>query len=695
MTGRYTEDSIARVREAIDIAEVVEARTDLRRVGGRLVGLCPFHEERTPSFSVAPDKGVYFCFGCGAKGDGIRFVEEVEGANFAEAIEALAGRYGVELQREREDPREEERRRRRARLEALAERTAAYYERFLWTADEAAPARAYLAGRGLGEPVLRAFRVGYAPRAGDRVVRAALHDGFTPEEAEAAGVATRRRGGLTDRFQERIAFPLADARGRVLGFGARALREGHGPKYLNSSENELYHKGRQLFGIDRARGPAARAGRILVVEGYTDVLALHQVGLEETVAVMGTAITPEQLAELSRTARTVVLALDADSSGQEAMLRAAQVAAARAVELRVVALPSGEDPAELALAEGAEGFRARVEAAVSVPEFEVSRVLATADLASLAGRDRALDALVAVLGSTPPASITRQELMRRVADRLDVPPALVASRVGTAHGGAGPPRSTGSSGRRRAAEPEAARGWAAPGEGAIPARRRVATREPAARAEILVPGDVRGREGQGAVLPRAPRPRAALVRSAARGGGASARPLGRPARGRPGERPRARGARGRGSRESRVGALFGAGSSDLLPPAQVPLGRSRAAAGERWALLRARAGALACPRGGETGDRRAHARGGLSGRRRRRHRAHRGTTWRERRFGTPEASRRGAERPISCGKPSPVAQRQSVRLLSEGLLVRIQPGEPCPGAVSDLRALRARAGESA
>src|SRR5438270_487294 len=383
----YTKDSIERVKDAVDMVELVGARSDLRRQGARWTGLCPFHDERTPSFSVNAEHKLYHCFGCGESGDAIRFVEATEGLDFRGAVELLADRYGVELKREREDPQEEERRRRRERLLQLVERATAFYARFLWDSDEAAAAREYLAGRGLGEEVLREFRIGYAPSAWDRVVDAARRDGFRPEELAAAGLAQPgRRGGFIDRFRGRITFPLADARGRVLGFGARSLREDQRPKYLNTSENELYHKGRQLFGVDRARQTAAKRGRIVAVEGYTDVLALHQGGITESVAIMGTALTQEQLAELSRAAGTLYLALDADRSGQEAMLRAARGARERDVELLVAQMPDGADPAELVTREGPDAFERLLGGALSVPEFEARRLVAAADLRTPHGR---------------------------------------------------------------------------------------------------------------------------------------------------------------------------------------------------------------------------------------------------------------------------------------------------------------------
>jgi DNA primase len=263
--GLFTRDSIDRLRDAVDMVELVSAKTDLRRVGSRFTGLCPFHDERTPSFSVNAADKLFYCFGCQAKGDAIGFVEQAEGLDFVDAVEMLADRYGVQLEREHDDPRAEERRRRRARLHALLDRAAKYYSTYLWEAAEASAAREYLAGRGLSEEILREFRIGYSPSAWDRMIVRAQEGGFRPEELVGAGLAQRgRQGGLYDRFRSRIMFPLADRRGQVLGFGARAMGDGRGPKYLNSSENDVYHKGRQLFGIDVARSHAAKSGRIVV-----------------------------------------------------------------------------------------------------------------------------------------------------------------------------------------------------------------------------------------------------------------------------------------------------------------------------------------------------------------------------------------------------------------------------------------------
>ncbi len=441
----FTAESIERVKDAVDMLELVGARTELRRAGTQWMGRCPFHDERTPSFSVNAQDKLYYCFGCQESGDAIKFVEQTEALDFPQAVEFLGDRYGVELEREKEDPRAEERRRRRDRLLALLERVTTFYERFLWEADESEKARNYLASRGLSEAVLRDFRIGYAPSAWDRVLTAAQRDGFKPDELAAAGLVKQgRRGGIYDAFRERITFPLADGRGRVLGFGARAMRDDQMPKYVNTAETELYRKGRQLFGLDRARAPAAKAGRVVVVEGYTDVLALHQSGVTESVAVMGTALTSEQFAQLARTAPSVLLALDPDRSGQEAMRSVARGADERGVELRVVELPEGRDPAELVAESGGEAFGSLLGSTLSVPEFEARRVIAEADLSTPHGKDKALNALRPVIASVPEKSATRDELVRFASDRLDVPSEFLVTTL------ASPP---GSATRRPSGEP--------------------------------------------------------------------------------------------------------------------------------------------------------------------------------------------------------------------------------------------------
>ena len=379
--AKFTDESKDRVKDAADIVEIVSAYTDLQQRGQDFWGNCPFHDERTPSFKVNPRDKLYYCFGCEASGDVFRFVEEKEGLTFPEAVESLAERYGVELERENEDPQAEARRRRKARLWELLERTAKFYERYLWESQKAGKARAYLDERGLGEDVLRRFGVGMAPSAWDQVLTGSQRAGFKVDELLAAGLIQKgRQGGHYDRFRSRITFPIRDQRGRVLGFGARALSPDSKPKYLNSPEGELYRKSHTLYGIDRARGPIAKARRAIVVEGYTDVLALHQAGVEEAVAIMGTAITPEQITMLAGLTESVVLALDADRAGADAMIRAQKVAGGKSLELRVAAMPEGEDPADMLKDGSADRLMKLVEEAIDLPSFRVDVALGRGDL---------------------------------------------------------------------------------------------------------------------------------------------------------------------------------------------------------------------------------------------------------------------------------------------------------------------------
>jgi DNA primase len=436
--ARYTQDSRERVRDAVDFEELVGARTELKRAGARrLQGLCPFHDERTPSFGIDPVEKLYHCFGCGAGGDVFSFVMETEGLDFAGALESLADRYGVELEREAEDPAAAARRERNDRLLALLERTAAYYVRVLWESPEAAGAREYLASRGLEEGALREFRVGFSPGAFDRVVSASERTGYRPEELLACGLASRRKDGrgVIDRFRGRIMFPLCDERGRVLGFGARAIRADDQPKYLNSSDNDVFHKGELLYGADLARAAAARAGRVVLVEGYTDAVALRQAGVAEVVGSMGTALTERQVSALARLAPTALFCQDPDAAGQEAVSRSVAALrdvnrsrAGRAVEFKVVRLPSGSDPADVVQRDGADALRGLLDRAVPLARFTVERALERGETRTAEGRDRALEEAAAAIRPLPP-SVLRDELVQLVAGRLGLSESLVASAL--------------------------------------------------------------------------------------------------------------------------------------------------------------------------------------------------------------------------------------------------------------------------
>src|SRR4051812_7190642 len=444
---RYTAGSRERVRDAIDFVEIVGARTELRKAGARrYTGLCPFHDERTPSFGIDPVEKLYHCFGCGEGGDVFKFVMETEGLDFGAALESLADRAGIELEREAEDPRAAARRDRESRLLALLERTAAYYVRVLWESREAADAREYLLGRGLSEGALRQFRVGYSPSAWDTVLNASRRAGYANEEIFAAGLAVRgREGRIYDVFRGKVMFPLADRRGRVRGFGARAMRDGQGPKYVNTREGDVFTKGRQLFGVDLARASAAKAGAVILAEGYTDVIALHQAGFANAVGAMGTALTAEQAAELGNLASLVLLCLDADAAGQKAAMRAASVLPGR-LELRVVPLPPGADPADIVGEEGgADRMRGLLDDAMPFARFHVERTLEGVRGADPTARDAALAEIASVIRPLG-GGIVRDDLVKLTSGRLGISPELVEGAVRSAppagSGGAagGPPR---------------------------------------------------------------------------------------------------------------------------------------------------------------------------------------------------------------------------------------------------------------
>ena len=405
--ARIKQPSVEEAKAAADMVAVVSARTQLRKQGARWMGRCPFHEERTPSFSVNAQDKLFYCFGCGKGGDLISFVRETENLDFTAAVEWIAERFNVALEYEESSPAAEEARRRRERLLELLEHAASFYERYLWDSQAGGFARDYLAGRGLGETACREFRLGFA-LGGSVLARKAREKGFTPAELQAAGLVGRRG---QDYFQQRLLFPLADARGRVIGFQARKLREDDPlrAKYVNSPEGELFRKGDLLYGLHLARQAIAKAGRAVVVEGNTDVIALRQAGLEPVVASMGTALTERQLTELGRLARRLVLCFDGDAAGEAATLRGMELAASRGFELEVVAMPPGLDPADVAA-----DFEAHLGRAEPYALYRVRIELERAP-----DRNAAYERVKDVLDALPD-SPERQEAWRLANDRLDM-----------------------------------------------------------------------------------------------------------------------------------------------------------------------------------------------------------------------------------------------------------------------------------
>jgi DNA primase len=423
--ARIKDSSKYDVRAAADMIEVVSGRTQLRRASGtRYTGRCPFHEERTPSFSVNPVDKLFYCFGCGKGGDLFDFVMETENVDFVGAIEWLAERFRVPLEYEEASPRIEAERRKRERLLALLESTTAYFERVLWEGDAGRPVREYLAGRGLGEEISREFRLGLSPGRG--LAAKAKEKGFTLDELRAAGLATVRGG---DYFPQRLMFPLGDARGRIVGFQARKLHEDDPlrGKYVNSPEGDLFKKSAILYGLHLARTAIAKQDRAAVVEGNTDVIALRQAGFEPVVASMGTALTERQLRELGRLTRRIFLCFDADAAGQEATLRGMELAAAQGFDVKVVTLPRGQDPAD-----APDGFEERLDGAESYLLYRVRLELDRA-----ADRQEGFVRAREVLAKAED-SPERQEALRLVADRLDLPRETL-SGLAPARGGGGAP----------------------------------------------------------------------------------------------------------------------------------------------------------------------------------------------------------------------------------------------------------------
>jgi DNA primase len=407
--ARIKDDSVERVKAAMEIVPLVEDVVRLRKAGSTYKGLCPFHQERTPSFTVSPARGTFKCFGCGEGGDAITFVEKIENVDFVGAIELLAQRFGVELEYEEASPEQERKRQRDERLKALLERAAEFYARMLWESEASATAREYLASRGLGEEVCREFRLGYAP-GGALLASRALQEGYAQDELRAVGLANSRGN---DYFQRRIVFPLADARGRVRGFQARKLHDDDPlhAKYVNSPEGELFRKGDLLYGLDTARQAIAREDRAVVVEGNTDVLALRQAAFPPVVASMGTALTEAQLRELTRLTKRLFLCFDADAAGQDATLRGMELAVRDGFTVRVVPLPPGTDPAD-----DPDAFREQLARPVSYPVHRVRLEHARAS-----DRESAFAAIRGFLTSLPD-SPEHLDAIRVAADLLDLPP---------------------------------------------------------------------------------------------------------------------------------------------------------------------------------------------------------------------------------------------------------------------------------
>jgi DNA primase len=414
-------DAVAEVKARLDLVEVIGGYVTLHRAGRELSGLCPFHAEKTPSFTVSPERQVWYCHGCHEGGDLFKFIEQIERIDFRQALELLADRAGVELESGPHAGRGAGRKRRRS-IE-LNTKAQAYYQHVLWSAPAGAPGRALLEERGVDDAMARKFGIGFAPAGGpaeDALARYLTGKGGADiEELADAGLAhPPQRGRTRDRFRDRLVFPIRDDRGEVLGFGGRALGDAK-PKYLNSPDSSAYHKSVAIFGIDLARSAIARDKTALIVEGYFDVIAAHAAGVESTVASSGTALTREQVHSLGRIAETLILCFDGDDAGRAATTRAVDVIAAEGLQARICRLPLGaKDPDELVRRDPAAFLQAITEAP---PAWQVllDAALSVGEGGSVDARRAAAERAVSVLARIPEAT-TRELYLQQAARRLDI-----------------------------------------------------------------------------------------------------------------------------------------------------------------------------------------------------------------------------------------------------------------------------------
>ena len=419
--------TIEAVKERADIVDVVGDHVLLKKKGREFVGICPFHDDSKPSMTVSPAKQFYYCFSCGAGGNAIKFLMELQRASFSDVVLELARRYQLPVETV-EGPQQERLRQQLSRREGLHRvlaLAAGWFQQQLRSEDGAA-ALAYLRqDRGLSEATIESFGLGYAPERWDGLLRHLQQvEGLAPELLEAAGLVVPRRGGdgFYDRFRQRVMVPIRDRQGRVIGFGGRSL-DGAEPKYLNSPETEVFEKGKHLFGLDRAADPIRRDDRAVVVEGYFDAIALHAAGIRNAVAALGTALSAQQITQLCRCcdSKRLILNFDSDGAGVRAAERAIgaveQLALQGQLELRVLQLPAGKDPDEFLKLHGAGDYRSLLDQSPLWLDWQIEQVLQGRDLSRSDQFQQAVSALVALLGKLPQSAV-RSRYLQQVAERL-------------------------------------------------------------------------------------------------------------------------------------------------------------------------------------------------------------------------------------------------------------------------------------
>jgi DNA primase len=417
MAGRIPKQFIDELLTRSDIIDVIDARVPLRKAGKDYKACCPFHEEKTPSFTVSADKQFYHCFGCGAHGSAIGFLMDYEHMSFVEAVEELAARAGLTVPKEAGAAFEKEKDAGADLIELMRE-AARFYRQQLREHPQAGRAVDYLKRRGITGEIARDFDLGFAPDGWDNLLRALGKDDASREALARAGLVVKKDGGgYYDRFRDRVMFPIEDHRGRIVAFGGRVIDKGE-PKYLNSPETPLFHKGRELYGLFHARDAIKRENRVMVVEGYMDVVALAQFGVDFAVATLGTATTRDHLERLFRHAPEIVFCFDGDRAGREAAWRALDNALPVLREGRQISflfLPEGEDPDTLVRKEGRDAFLARLKKALPLPDYLFDTLSRQVDLGRLDGRARLVE-LARPLLSKMPAGVLRQMMLDRLAE---------------------------------------------------------------------------------------------------------------------------------------------------------------------------------------------------------------------------------------------------------------------------------------
>ncbi|MBI3570896.1 MAG: DNA primase [Gammaproteobacteria bacterium] len=441
MAGRIPKQFIDELLTRSDIVDVIDARVPLRKAGKDYKACCPFHEEKTPSFTVSADKQFYHCFGCGAHGSAIGFLIDYEHMSFVEAVEELAARAGLTVPKEAGAAFEKDKDTGADLIELMRE-AMRFYRSQLREHPQAGRAVEYLKGRGITGEIARDFDLGFAPDGWDNLLRALGKDETSREALARAGLVVKKdSGGFYDRFRDRVMFPIEDHRGRIVAFGGRVIDKGE-PKYLNSPETPLFHKGRELYGLFHARDAIKRENRVLVVEGYMDVVALAQFGIDFAVATLGTATTRDHLERLFRHAPEVIFCFDGDRAGREAAWRALDNALPVLREGRQISflfLPEGEDPDTFVRKEGREALLARLKTPLPLPDYLFDSLCRQVDLGRLDGRARLVE-LARPLLSKMPAGVLHQMMLDRLAELSRMDPGKLPVSAGSPEQQASSPR---------------------------------------------------------------------------------------------------------------------------------------------------------------------------------------------------------------------------------------------------------------